>query len=252
MTCGVCHQTVCACGPHSIDVPMKRKVIEKRIVMEPKMVQIPREVQVEKEVPCTARYERVSDGCSPKPDCHSQPACSTGPYMGDCHGFWDGLCEWLFPWLYWILPAIILVSAALGSLGSNDFETGPWTLDNPLRYADWAFWTALVLASILYGVMWGCLYSWGTTRDREPYLSLLISIPLWLGLAYIIVLYGADMPREATYIGYAMIAASVGVAAIVAGVSPYPEIIALILPFLAWTFYEVDLAQQETIARGPI
>lgn len=247
--------------------------------MKPFVGQAAHKVRVKKTVPCTARYERVDDSCSARTQCaptngcgqkmasgsmHTgyhpskmetaapcavQPACADPCGMDDC-GLFAGLKEWLFPWLFWVLPAIILVSAALGSLGANDFATGPWTFDNPLRYADWAFWTGIVLVSVLYGIMWGCLYNWGTTQDREPWLGFLISVPLWLGLAYIIVLYGADMPKEATYIGYVMIAATVVVAAIVAGVSPYPEIVSLILLFLAWIIYEVALAQQEAIARG--
>lgn len=250
MTCGVCHLEICSCGPKTLFVPQKRKVVRTETIMQQKLVDIPQQVKVVEEVPCTARYERVSDSCSAKSDCAPQPAAHHhSPVHMDC-GDWGGMSEWLFPWLYWVLPAIILVSGALGSLGSNDWVTGPWTLDNPLRYADWAFWTFLVLGSVFYGIMWGSLYSWGTTRDREPYLSFLISIPLWLGLAYIIVLYGADMPKEAAWVGYAMNGALIGVLALVAGVSPYPEISFLIAPLLAWGLYESDLVQQEAIARG--
>lgn len=253
MSCGVCKEVVCACGPRQIIVPQERTVLRKEKYMEPMTVNAVRTRVVEEKVPCTAVYKRVNDDCSPKAECHDAPYKAAGAcHMKEMDGcdVWSGMGEWLFPWLFWVLPAIILISGALGSLGANDFTTGPWTLNNPLRYADWGFWTSVVVASLLFGVMWGCLYSWGTTRDREPYLSFLISIPLWLGLAYIIVLYGADMPVEATWVGFAMIASTIGIAALIAGVAAYPEIIVLALPFLMWTIYEVSLAYQEALARA--
>lgn len=246
MHCNVCSKNPCGCGPKTIFVPSERKVQRMETVMRQQTVQVAEKVPVVETVPCTARYERVSDGCAGG-EMAMKPAMehgmSTYSWMGGC-------TEWLMPWIFFVLPALILLIGALASLGANGFEWGPWTQVNPLRYAQWAFWVCLSIAAVMYGIFWGLLYCWPSTQSRG-WLHSLISLPLWLGLAYIIVLYGCDIPVSATFLAFAMNAATIAVLAIVAGTSPYPEVSFLGAFFLAWGLYENAIVAEEAIARGP-
>jgi len=253
MACNVCHQTQCSCKPTTVFVPTTKDVHGFRTVMEEKVVQVPVQVPTVTTVPCKDKYKLVGNTCADDGGCSAEPmleAPCAAKVMSCDIGCLAGLEEWLFPWLFWVLPAIILISAALGSLGSRDFEYPVYVLANPLRYPKWGFWTALVLSAIFYGVMWGYSQQWCSVNNRDWRFHLLVSIPLWLGLAYIILAYGTDMQKEAAWVAFAMNASLVVVLAMIAGVSPMPEIVILGAFLLAWGLYESMLTTQEAIARG--
>lgn len=234
MSCNTCGRSQCVCGSPQHTSPDDLYVTEN----------VTHTVRDKERV----HYRKVNDQQTHDglpPHNHEPHPLKTLGLMGE-HGE-DG---WLMSILMWALPVIVLIGGALISVGANDFNFPTWTYDNTMRYPEWGFWTWLTIASLLYGVMWGLLYSYEDTSMSRWILHLIVSIPMWLGLTAIILMLGCDMPKEAAWVMYAFNGSLVAVTAMVAACSEQPEIAFLLAPVLMWGFYESNLNTIEAQARG--
>lgn len=178
-----------------------------------------------------------------------RPVGHSGPWskiMNVPHGHVFGSAVAMF------LPVVVIMITAMIALGTNNWEQPDWNVDNPLRYADWGFWTSAVVSTLLYGWMLYLLYRHEQTRSRYR-LWLLLLMPVLFGAIFIGIAYSKDHDAvPAAYVSYFALGTTIASIAAVAGCARMPEVVFYALPLLTWFAYETNLVSTEAAYVAPI
>ena len=152
-----------------------------------------------------------------------------------------------------LLPVIVVMIAALVAVGGNSMELPTRAFDNPLRYADWAFWTTAVISCLFYGWMMMMLYRREQTRSRWK-LWVLLMLPVIFATAFVATSYGqgGESAYPAAFLGSTTVVSTIGALAAAAGCSRHPEYLIYGAPFLLWMTYETGLANTEASYVPPV